>query len=96
MASDIHGSLVQGMVLRKDYKLENEVTNRCFAYDCLILLASTEVELRELEDHLHWVGCEYSLLINTDKTKMMASYGAMCHISIQCTQLENVDTFPHC
>jgi len=43
--------------------------------------------------HLDGVTCKYSLLINVDKTKVMASDGIACRILIQNEQLEHVDTF---
>jgi len=64
--------------------------------------------LRYWEQENHWqnyrswwiayidrVSRKYSLLINVDKTKAMASYGIACHILIQNEQLEQVDTFPY-
>ena len=36
-----------------------------------------------------------NLLINVDKTKVMASDGISCRILIQNEQLEQVDTFPY-
>jgi len=45
-----------------------------------------------LVDRLDRVSCEYSLLINVDKTKVMASDGIACHILIQNEQLEQVIT----
>jgi len=41
------------------------------------------------------VSCKYSLLINVDKTKVMASDGIAFRILIQNEQLEQVDTFPY-
>jgi len=41
------------------------------------------------------VSRKYSLLINVDKTKVMASDGIACRILIQNEQLEQVDTFPY-
>ena len=38
---------------------------------------------------------KYSLLINVDKTKVMASDGITCRILIQNELLEQVDTFPY-
>ena len=38
---------------------------------------------------------KYSLLINVDKTKVMASDGIACRIFIQNELLEQVDTFPY-
>ena len=58
------------------------ITNRVYADD-IILLAISEAELRELVDHLDRVSRKYSLLINVDKTKVMASDGIACRILIQ-------------
>jgi len=50
------------------------ITNlRCA--DDIILLATSEAELQELVDRLYRVSREYSLLINVDKTKVIASDG---------------------
>jgi len=57
--------------------------------DDVILLSTSEAELQELVDRLD------SLLINVDKTKVMASDGIACHILIKKNQLEKVDTFPY-
>jgi len=43
--------------------------------DDIILLATSETELQELVDRLDRVSRKYSLLINADKTKVMASDG---------------------
>jgi len=70
------------------------VTNLCYADD-IILFANLEAELQELVDHLDRVSCEYSLLINVDKTKVMGSDGIACHILFQNEQLEQMDMFPY-
>ena len=44
-------------------------------------------------DRLDRVSRKYSLLINVDKTKVMASNDIACRILIQNEQLEQVDTF---
>ena len=46
-------------------------------------------------DCLDHVSRKYSLLINVDKTKVMASDGIACRILIQNELLEQVDTFPY-
>ena len=46
-------------------------------------------------DRLDRVSRKYSLLINVDKTKVMASDGIACRILIQDEQVEQADTFPH-
>jgi len=62
------------------------ITNLSYA-DAIILLATLEAELQESVDRLDLVICKYSLLINVDKTKVMASDGIACHILIQNEQL---------
>jgi len=67
------------------------IRDLCYADD-IILLATSEAELQELVDCLDRVSCKYSLLINVDKTKVMASDdGIACCILIE--QLEQVNTF---
>jgi len=60
-----------------------------------ILFASSEAELQELVDSLDWVSRRYSLLINIDKTKLMASDGMACLILIHNEQLAQVNTFQY-
>jgi len=62
------------------------VTNLRYADD-IILLAASEAELQESVDRLDRVRCEYSLLINVDKTKVMASDDIACRILIRNEQL---------
>ena len=50
--------------------------------DDIILLATSEAELKELVDRLDRVSRKYSLLINVDKTKVMAIDGIACRILI--------------
>ena len=73
---------------------ERMVTNPHYADD-IILLATSEAELQELLDRLDQVSHEYSLLINVDKTKVMASDSTACRILLQNEQLEQTDTFPY-
>ena len=70
------------------------ITNLRYADD-IILLATSEAELQELVDRLDRVSRRYSLLINIDKTKVMASDGIACGILIQNEQLAQVNTFPY-
>ena len=70
------------------------ITNRRYADD-IILLATSEAELQELVDRLDRVSRKYSLLINVNKTKVMASDGIACRKFIQNEQLQRVDTFPY-
>ena len=63
--------------------------------DDIILLATSEAELQELVDRVDRVSRKYSLLINVDKTKVMASDGIACSILIENEQVEQVDTFPY-
>ena len=51
--------------------------------DDIILLATSEAELQELVDRLGRVSRKYSLLINVDNAKVMASDGIACRILIQ-------------
>jgi len=48
--------------------------------DDIILFATSEAELQELVDRLDRVSRKYSLPINVDKTKVMASDGIACRI----------------
>jgi len=70
------------------------VTNLRYADD-IILLATSEAELHKLVDRLDRVSRKYSLLINVDKTKVMASDCIACRILIQNELLEQMDTFPY-
>ena len=63
--------------------------------DDIILLATSDAELHKLVDRLDRVSRKYSLLINVDKTKVMASDGIACRILIQNELLEQMDTFPY-
>jgi len=63
------------------------VTNIRYA-DGIILLAT-------LVDRLDWVSRKYSLLINVDKTRVMANDGIACRVLIQNEQLGQVDTFQY-
>jgi len=67
------------------------LTNLRYADD-IILLVTSEAELQELVDRLDRVSHKYSLLINVDNTKVIASNGIACRILIQNEQLEQVDT----
>jgi len=70
------------------------ITNLRYADD-IILFATSEAELQELLDRLDRVSRKYSLLINVDKTKVMANDSIACRILIQNELLEQVDTFPY-
>ena len=67
------------------------ITNLSYADD-IILLATSEAELPELVDRLDRVSRRYSLHINIDKTKVMASDGIACRILIQNEQLAQVNS----
>jgi len=85
------------MDFKVDYKLEGGgriITNFRYAGD-IILLATSEAELQELVDRPDRVSRKYSLLINIDKTKVMASDGIACRMLIQNEQLEQVNMFPY-
>jgi len=68
------------------------ITNLRYTDD-IILSTTSEAELQELVDRLDRVSRRYSLLINIDKTKVMASDGIACRILIQNEQLAQVNTF---
>jgi len=70
------------------------VTNLRYADD-IILLATSKAELQELVDHLDRVSRKYNLLINVDKTKVVACDGIACRVLIQNEQLEQMDAFPY-
>jgi len=57
------------------------ITNLSYADD-IIMLATSEAELQELVDPLDRVSRKYSLLINVDKTKVMASNSIACRVLI--------------
>jgi len=65
------------------------ITNLCYADD-IIMLATSEAELQELEDCLDRVSRKYNILMNVNKTKVMASDIITYHIIIQNEQLEQV------
>jgi len=84
------------MDFKVDYKLEGEWSRTfaiCWWHHRIIPLAISEAELQELVDRLDRVSRKYSLFINVDKTKVMASDGIACHILIQNELLEQMDTF---
>ena len=66
------------------------ITNLRYADD-IILLATSEAELQEMVDRLNRVSRKYSLLINVDKTKVMANDGIACRILIQNELPEQVE-----
>ena len=70
------------------------ITNLRNAGD-IILLATSEAELQELVHRLDCVSRKFSLLINVDKTKVMASDCIACRILIQNELLDQVDMFPY-
>jgi len=65
--------------------------NRRYA-DNIILLATSKAELQELVDCLDRVSHKYSLLIDVNKTKVIASDGIACRILILNEQLKQVNT----
>ena len=74
-------------------QIEGQIVTSLRYADDIILLATSEAELQELVDRLDQVSRKYSLLINVNKIKLMASDGIACHILIQNEQLQQVDTF---
>jgi len=59
----------------------------------LMTTSTSDAELQELVDRLDRVSRKHSLLINIDKTKVMASDGITCCILIRNEQMEHVYTF---
>ena len=59
----------------------------------VIEIIRPKAELQELVDRLDRVSRKNVLLINVDKTKVMASDGIACRILIE--QLEQINTFPY-
>ena len=84
------------MDFKVDYKIGEWIVMNLRYADDIILLATSEAELQELVNHLARVSRKYSLLINVDKTKVMASNGIACCILIQNEQLEKAHTFQYC
>ena len=74
-------------------KIEERMVTNLRCADDILLLSTSEAELHELVNRLDRVSRKYSLLINVDKTKVMASDGIACHV--QNEQLEHVDTFSY-
>ena len=72
------------------------ITNLRYADD-IIVLATSEAELHAgvggSPRPTEWVSCKYSLLINVNNTKVMASDGIACCILVQNEQLEQMNTF---
>jgi len=56
------------------------------------LRSADDIILLELVDRLDRVRRKYSLLVNVDKTKVMASDSIACRILIQNEELEQMDT----
>jgi len=71
------------------------VTNLCYADDIILLATSEAEELQELVDRLDRVSRKYSLLINVNETKVIASSDIMCRILIQNEQLEQPVPWVH-
>jgi len=69
-------------------QIEGQIVTSLRYADDIILLATSEAELQELVDRLDQVSRKYSLLINVNKIKLMASDGIACHILIQNEQLK--------
>ena len=68
------------------------ITNLRYADDIILLATSgAEVGLQELVDRVDRVSRKYSLLINVDKTKVMANDGIACRILIQNELPEQVE-----
>jgi len=74
---------------------ENARENHILAFNFAEYRAIKNSLALALVDRLDRVSRKYSLLINVEKTKVMASDGIACRILIQNELLEQVDTFPY-
>jgi len=63
--------------------------------DDIILIAGTEEELQDLVTRLEVASAKFGLMINADKTKVMATGGAACDINVGGTRVEQVDSFSY-
>jgi len=70
------------------------LTNLRYADD-ILLVACSKDELQELVNRLDRVSSRYNLMINIEKTKVMATANQQCNITIQGINLEKVATFPY-
>ena len=61
--------------------------------DDIVLLACSEMELQELVNRIDNVSRKYSLMINVDMTKVMATNGITCNININGEDVEQVSMF---
>ena len=72
-----------------------EITNLRYSGG-IVLIKQSVNQLQELVTKLDIVGrSKYGLLINIDKTKIMATDGTPCCITIQNLQLEQANTFSY-
>ena len=63
-------------------QIGGQIVTKLHYADNIILLATSKAELQELVYRLDRVSCKYSLLINIDKTKVMALDGIACRVLI--------------
>ena len=91
-----------GMVMRETLggfqgklQIGGRIVTKIRYADDIILLITSEAQLQELVDRLDRVSHKYSLLINVDKTTVVASDGIACLILIQYENLEQVDMFSY-
>jgi hypothetical protein len=70
------------------------VSNLRYADD-IVLISTSEQELQDLVNRLERVSSKFDLMINVDKTKVMATDGTICNICIDNLKVEQVHTFPY-
>jgi len=70
------------------------ISNLRYADD-ILLIATSEQELQVLVDRDNTVSNQYNLMINVDKTKVMATCKNKCNILINNEKLQQVDTFKY-
>src|SRR6201996_3335163 len=71
-----------------------KISNLRYADD-IVLLASSVEKLQELVSRISRIGKEYTLLINSSKTKAIALKGQSVSIQIDGAEIEQVHKFPY-
>ena len=58
-----------------------------------VLIAGTESDLRDLVSRLEIAGSRFGVVINVEKTRVMATNGVLCDIRINGIRIAYVDSF---
>jgi len=69
---NVHSHPIEGSLGPHKFAFQIKQLNCCSRTFAMLMLATSEAELQELVDRLDHVSRKYSLLINVDKTKVMA------------------------